>query len=148
MAFLNSPEYSITYSDYAGINFASSNPYSITYSADFDQENAANSAPYSITYVGDYLPITSVGTDSIGQHCAVMKAVGNDAGGSLHFAARTSGPYSQGDGAIFRSGVCRQGNDGDTPLFLHEANLFRRLESVDIRHMGIHENKIDFVVGK
>jgi hypothetical protein len=81
-----------------------SNPYSITYYVPVLPGGAADSPPYSITYGGTYEPIGTVGTDSIGQHCAVMKAVGNDAGGQMHFVVRTSGPYGVSDGVLIRSG--------------------------------------------
>ena len=65
----------------------------------------ANSAAYSITYSGESIPIANAGTDSIGQRCAVMKATGNDSGGDMHFAVRTSGPYGVSDGQVIRAGT-------------------------------------------
>jgi hypothetical protein len=79
--------------------------YSITYAGPPIQGGGADSATYPLTYSGVAQPIESAGTDSIGQHCAVMKAIGNDSGGSMHFAMRTTGPYSLGDGDIIRAGT-------------------------------------------
>ena len=65
----------------------------------------ADSNPYSLTYSGIPSQIETTGTDSIGQHCAVMKTVGDDAGGNMHFAIRRSGPYGISDGQLIRDGT-------------------------------------------
>lgn len=49
------------------------------------------------------MPLSDSATDSIGQRCAVMKCYGDTAGGSAHFAYRTSGPFGSSDGATIRS---------------------------------------------
>lgn len=65
----------------------------------------ANSNAYAMTYSGTPIPIETTGTDSIGQHCAVLKATGSDSGGDMHFAVRTSGPYGVSDGSVIRAGT-------------------------------------------
>lgn len=50
------------------------------------------------------MPLTLPADDSIGQQCAVLKVTGDNTGGTLYFAVRTTGPYAAGDGAIIRSG--------------------------------------------
>lgn len=83
---------------------ADTQPYTFTYASQVIPGGAADSIPYSITYSGSYTPIATVGTDSIGQRCAVMKALGNESGGQMHFVVRTSGPYGVSDGELIRSG--------------------------------------------
>jgi hypothetical protein len=85
-------------------NFADSATYSFSYYVLDLPGGAVDSQPYSMTYGGTYSPIYSVGTDGIGQHCAIMKAVGNNTGGEIHFVVRTSGPYGVSDGVLIRSG--------------------------------------------
>jgi hypothetical protein len=103
--------------------YTDSNAYSVTYYVTVLPGGAADSQPYSITYGGAYDPIGTVGTDSIGQHCAVMKAIGNDAGGQMHFVVRTSGPFGVADGSAIRS---VDAVDGVNVFFSSVANLSRQ----------------------
>lgn len=43
-------------------------------------------------------------TDSVGQKCACMKVSGDLTSSQIHFAVRTTAPYTSGDGSIIRSG--------------------------------------------
>ena len=103
--FQDSGAYSLTYIkyEYEG-GTGDSLPFSMTYYVSAIPGGAVDSPPYSLTYGGSYEPIQTVGTDSIGQRCAVMKALGNETGGQMHFVVRTSGPYGVSDGALIRSG--------------------------------------------
>ena len=105
MATEDTQAYSLTYyADIPPIGAVDSAPFSMTYSQYYVPGNGADSPPYSMTYGGNYTPIKTVGTDSIGQQCAVMKALGNEAGGQMHFVVRTSGPYGVSDCDLIRSG--------------------------------------------
>jgi hypothetical protein len=124
MAIQDTSAYSITYyvNELPG-GVADSVAYSMTYSVNALPGGAVDSPPYSITYGGTYEPIGTVGTDSIGQHCAVMKALGNDAGGDMHFVVRTSGPFGVSDGAYIRSVTTVV---GDNAFLSSVANMSRQ----------------------
>ena len=51
------------------------------------------------------MAVTNPLTDSVGQRCGVAKCLGDNNGGTLYFAYRTSGPYGTSDGNLIRSTV-------------------------------------------